>query len=266
MKKEITFRNAVEQDLDRIVEMLSDDFLGSKRECYQHPIPNSYIEAYKAITSDPNNELVVAWYANKIIGVQQIIFIPYITHQGRWRATIEGVRISSSIHGKGVGTKLIQWAIQRAKARGCHLIQLMTDKQRDDTLRFYERLGFNSTHEGFKMKLSFVLLSIHTNNHQVVAEKPPNEDLYKDALLTLISGNLDDAIVGHYGEYQNYHLFSVQIVEFQRIKEGEFNFRIKVQVPTWEEPSNKQSLDTITLEISPFKTAVTGFSHKDIKN
>ena len=39
--------------------------------------------------------------------------------------------------------------------------------------------------------LSFVLLSIHINNHQVVAEKPPNEDLYKDALLTLISGNLD---------------------------------------------------------------------------
>lgn len=153
MKKEITFRNAVEQDLDRIVEMLADDSLGSERECYQHPLPNSYIEAYKAIASDPNNELVVACYANKIIGVQQITFTPYITHQGGWRATIEGVVISSSLRGKGVGTKLIQWAIERAKARGCHLIQLTTDKQRDDALRFYERLGFNSTHEGLKMKL-----------------------------------------------------------------------------------------------------------------
>lgn len=153
MKKEITFRNATEQDLDRIVEMLSDDVLGSKRECYQQPLPNSYLEAFHAIAADPNNELVVACYANEVIGVQQITFTPYITHQGGWRAAIEGVRTSSSVRGKGVGTELIQWAIGRAKARGCHLIQLTTDKKRDEALRFYERLGFHATHEGLKMKL-----------------------------------------------------------------------------------------------------------------
>lgn len=68
-------------------------------------------------------------------------------------ATIEGVRTASSVRGKGVGTELIKWAIHRAKERGCHLIQLTTDKQRVDALRFYERLGFQSTHEGLKMKL-----------------------------------------------------------------------------------------------------------------
>ncbi|WP_075982854.1 GNAT family N-acetyltransferase [Bacillus massilinigeriensis] len=153
MKKEITFRNATVQDLDRIVEMLSDDVLGGKRERYHSPLPNSYIEAFKAITSDPNNELVVACYNNEVVGVQQITFTPYITYQGGWRATIEGVRISSSVRSKGVGSKLILYAIQQAKARGCHLIQLTTDKKRDDALRFYERLGFNATHEGLKMKL-----------------------------------------------------------------------------------------------------------------
>jgi GNAT superfamily N-acetyltransferase len=153
MKKEITFRNATEQDLESIVEMLADDVLGSKRECYRSPLPNSYLEAFQAIAADPNNELVVACYENIVIGVQQITFTPYITHQGGWRATIEGVRTSSSVRGKGVGTKLIQWAIQRAEARGCHLIQLTTDKKRDDALRFYEHLGFNATHEGLKLKL-----------------------------------------------------------------------------------------------------------------
>lgn len=153
MGKEITFRHATEKDLDRIVEMLSDDVLGSQRERYEHPLPNSYIEAFKAIASDLNNELVVACYGNEIVGVQQITFTPYITHQGGWRATIEGVRISSSVRGKGVGTQLIQWAIERAKERDCHLIQLTTDKKRDDALRFYEHLGFNATHEGMKMKL-----------------------------------------------------------------------------------------------------------------
>lgn len=153
MESEISFRIATEKDLDSIVAMLADDVLGRERERDEHPLPNSYVKAFKAISSDPNNELVVACYGNEVIGVQQITFTPYITHQGGWRATIEGVRTSSSVRGKGVGTKLIQWAIQRAKERGCHLVQLTTDKKREDALRFYERLGFKATHEGLKMKL-----------------------------------------------------------------------------------------------------------------
>lgn len=120
---------------------------------YEHPLPTSYIKAFEAITTDPNNELIVACDGHEVIGVQQITFTPYITHQGGWRATIEGVRTSTSVRGKGVGTKLIKWAIQRAEERGCHLVQLTTDKKRPDALRFYERLGFKATHEGLKLKL-----------------------------------------------------------------------------------------------------------------
>ncbi|MFG6117875.1 GNAT family N-acetyltransferase [Thalassobacillus sp. B23F22_16] len=150
---DIRFRMATEKDLDAIVAMLSDDILGSKRERYEYPLPNSYIKAFEAISADPNNELIVACDAHKVIGVQQITFTPYITHQGGWRATIEGVRTSASVRGKGVGTKLIKWAIQRAEERGCHLVQLTTDKKRPDALRFYENLGFKATHEGLKLKL-----------------------------------------------------------------------------------------------------------------
>ncbi|MFC7684952.1 GNAT family N-acetyltransferase [Ureibacillus sp. GCM10028918] len=153
METEIRFRIATEKDLESIVAMLADDVLGSKRERYEHPLPHSYLKAFEAITSDPNNELVVAYRGDEVIGVQQITFTPYITHQGGWRATIEGVRISSSVRGMGVGTKLIKWAIQRAEERGCHIVQLTTDKKRPDSLRFYERLGFKATHEGLKLKL-----------------------------------------------------------------------------------------------------------------
>ncbi|RXJ04406.1 GNAT family N-acetyltransferase [Anaerobacillus alkaliphilus] len=153
MEKEINFRIATEQDLDKIVEMLADDVLGRKRERYEQPLPDSYIEAFRAISSDPNNELVVACHGDEIIGVQQITFTPYITYQGGWRATIEGVRTSSASRGKGIGTELINWGINRAKERGCHLVQLTTDKERPDALRFYEKLGFKATHEGLKLKL-----------------------------------------------------------------------------------------------------------------
>jgi ribosomal protein S18 acetylase RimI-like enzyme len=148
----LTFREAKEQDLDNIVKMLSDDILGSKRERYEQPLPESYIKTFRAIDADPNNELIVACLEEEVVGVLQITFTPYITHQGGWRATIEGVRTASTVRGQGAGTELIQYAIQRAKNRGCHLVQLTTDKQRPEALRFYEKLGFQATHEGLKLK------------------------------------------------------------------------------------------------------------------
>ncbi len=151
--KKITFRPATEQDLDQIVAMLADDVLGKKRERFEKPLLESYIKAFQAIDADPNNELIVACLDDSIIGVQQLTFIPYLTYQGGWRATIEGVRTASSVRGKGVGTELVRWAIQCARQRGCLLNQLTTDKQRPDALRFYERLGFKATHEGLKVPL-----------------------------------------------------------------------------------------------------------------
>ncbi|MFP3392780.1 GNAT family N-acetyltransferase [Brevibacillus sp. SIMBA_040] len=149
----LTFRMATAQDVDKIVQLLADDELGKTRERYEKPLPESYLKAFEAIDNDPNNELIVACLGEDIVGVQQITFTPYLTHQGSWRATIEGVRTASTERGKGLGSKLILWAVERAKERGCHIVQLTTDKQRPDALRFYERLGFTATHEGLKMKL-----------------------------------------------------------------------------------------------------------------
>ncbi|WP_416148287.1 N-acetyltransferase family protein [Salipaludibacillus sp. HK11] len=153
MESELTFRKAEKKDVDRIVAMLADDGLGSKRERYENPLPISYMIAFEAITSDPNNELIVACINSEVVGVEQITFTPYITYQGGWRATIEGVRTAASVRGKGVGTELIKWGIHRAEERSCHLVQLTTDKERPDALSFYEKLGFKASHEGLKLKL-----------------------------------------------------------------------------------------------------------------
>ena len=115
-RNKVTFRNALEKDLDFIVQMLADDVLGNTRERYEQPLPESYLNAFKAIESDPNNELVVACYGDEIVGVQQITFTPYLTRQGGWRATIEGVRIASTVRGKGIGSKLIEYGVQRLKS------------------------------------------------------------------------------------------------------------------------------------------------------
>ncbi|BAB05687.1 GNAT family N-acetyltransferase [Halalkalibacterium halodurans] len=151
MNIHVTIREATEGDLEQMVHMLADDVLGRKRERYEKPLPVSYVRAFKEIKKDKNNELIVACNGEEIVGMLQVTFTPYLTYQGSWRATIEGVRTHSAARGQGIGSQLVCWAIERAKERGCHLIQLTTDKQRPDALRFYEQLGFKASHEGLKM-------------------------------------------------------------------------------------------------------------------
>ena len=150
---DLSFREATKSDLTALVHMLGDDSLGIMREDLSTPMNPKYIEAFNHIESDPNNELIVATLNDDIVGMVQLTFIPYLTHTGSWRCLIEGVRIHSGYRGKGLGGKLFEWSIQRAKGRNCRLVQLTSDKTRTEALKFYESLGFVASHEGFKLHL-----------------------------------------------------------------------------------------------------------------
>ncbi|MHC4955146.1 MAG: GNAT family N-acetyltransferase, partial [Planctomycetota bacterium] len=131
-----------------------DDRLGKDRERPDDPLPQSYYKSFDAIDGDPNNELLLATSNDTIVGFLQLTFVPSMTYQGSWRALIEGVRVSREIRGGGIGRKLVQEAIDRAKARGCLWVQLTTNKSREKARRFYESLGFEATHEGMKLRLA----------------------------------------------------------------------------------------------------------------
>jgi GNAT superfamily N-acetyltransferase len=151
----LTFRRATLGDLPAIVGLLAADPLGSRRERFVQPLPQGYIDAFAAIDGDPNNELVVVEAEEgPVIGVLQLTFIPSITYQGGWRALVEGVRVAAGYRSGGVGEALFRWAMQRARDRGCRMIQLTSDKARPDAIRFYERLGFVCSHEGLKLHLA----------------------------------------------------------------------------------------------------------------
>jgi GNAT superfamily N-acetyltransferase len=149
----LVFRPAVLSDLETIVAMLADDTFGAARESSTSPLSDAYYKAFDAINKDPNNELIVAERQGVVVAALQLTFIPGLTFHGGWRAMIEGVRVSSAMRSSGIGTKLIQWAVDRARARDCKLVQLTTNKLRTDSIRFYERLGFVATHEGMKMPI-----------------------------------------------------------------------------------------------------------------
>jgi ribosomal protein S18 acetylase RimI-like enzyme len=147
------FRAALESDLPALVSMLAQDDLGAHREDDSEPLNRNYLDAFDAINRDPNQALVVAELVHRVVGMMQLTFIPYLTHIGSWRCLIEGVRIHADCRGRGLGNAMIEWAIDAARKRDCRIVQLTSDKQRPDALRFYAALGFEATHEGFKLKL-----------------------------------------------------------------------------------------------------------------
>lgn len=149
----LLFREATRADLPTLINMLATDKLGALREDTTTPLNKAYDAAFNAIDIDPNNELIVVEASGTIVGMLQLTFIPYLTYIGSWRCLVEGVRIHQNFRGQGLGTQLFTWVIHRAQEKGCKLVQLTSDKQRPDALKFYESLGFQATHEGFKLKL-----------------------------------------------------------------------------------------------------------------
>ena len=81
-------RLATDKDLRDIVRMLADDLLGSQRERYEDPLPESYINAFREIDADPNNELIVAECDGEVIGTLQLTYTPSISFQGGKRCTV----------------------------------------------------------------------------------------------------------------------------------------------------------------------------------
>ncbi|MGY8798746.1 MAG: N-acetyltransferase family protein [Longimicrobiales bacterium] len=149
----LIFRDATEDDLPVIVSLLANDPLGALREGGSDVLVPSYYDAFRAISDDPNHELIVASLGGAVVGVLQLSFIPHLTYEGGWRAQIEGVRVAEESRSGGVGKSLFEHAISQARRKGCHLVQLTTDRRRPEALRFYLSLGFEATHDGLKLHL-----------------------------------------------------------------------------------------------------------------
>ncbi len=149
--KKFEIRPAVADDVPAIVAMLADDPLGAQRESPDDLSP--YYAALQRLSSDSNQHLVVAVREGRVVGTLQLTIVPGLSRKGAVRSIIEAVRIHADERGNGLGTRLIEWAIDTSRREGCQLVQLTSDATRTDAHRFYERLGFTASHVGFKLQL-----------------------------------------------------------------------------------------------------------------
>ncbi|MFF4578986.1 GNAT family N-acetyltransferase [Streptomyces sp. NPDC001389] len=145
------FRTATRRDLPAVLALLADE------ERVVDPasvvIGEAHERAFADIEADPRNEVLVLADGEAVLGCLQLTYIPGLGRGGRERALVEAVRIRADRRGGGLGAELMRLAAERARARGCGLVQLTSGKRRSAAHRFYERLGYARSHEGFKLPL-----------------------------------------------------------------------------------------------------------------
>jgi ribosomal protein S18 acetylase RimI-like enzyme len=150
---DLVIRPARRDDVPVIVALLADDPLGRAREEPSDPLSDVYWRAFDDIAAQSGNHLLVAERSGAVIGCLQLTIIPGLSRRGMKRGLIEAVRVGAACRGLGVGEHLVRHAVAIARAQGCRLVQLTSDKSRADAHRFYERLGFAASHVGMKLSL-----------------------------------------------------------------------------------------------------------------
>ncbi|MEY3197402.1 MAG: hypothetical protein RLZZ59_773 [Pseudomonadota bacterium] len=149
----LTHRKAKIADLPHIIALLLEDELGSTRESKSAELDESYIKAFHKIDSDPNQYLMVVENDDEIIATCHLTIMPSLTFIGSTRMQIEAVRVAGKYRGQKIGSWMFDQAISYAKAMDVSIIQLTTNKKRPQAKHFYEKLGFEASHEGMKLYL-----------------------------------------------------------------------------------------------------------------
>src|SRR5690606_35191341 len=116
------------EDLPAIVRLLADDDLGATRERVEDPLPPAYERAFREIEASPDQELITLEFDGAVVGTMQLTYMAGLSHQGMRRLEIEAVRVERSLRSRGLGETMIRWAMERARERGCGMVQLTSNK------------------------------------------------------------------------------------------------------------------------------------------
>ncbi len=149
----LAYRPATEADLPFIVGLIFEDAVVVTNDAVADALGADYRKALAAIAADPNQEMFVVDENGVPVGCFQLTYIPGLMRRGMWRGLIESVHVSAAHRNRGLGSEMMRWAVEHCRARGCGMIQLTSNKKRTDAHRFYRRLGFEQSHEGFKLFL-----------------------------------------------------------------------------------------------------------------
>jgi GNAT superfamily N-acetyltransferase len=150
----IAIRLARREDVARIAELImlgAPVLTQTPEEIAAEALHPDYIRAFEEVAASPANTLFVAERSGAVVGTFQITLIPGLAARGRRRAKIESVHVAPESRGLGIGAIMMAHALAFAREHNVGLVELTSNKAREDAHRFYRNLGFDQSHEGFKI-------------------------------------------------------------------------------------------------------------------
>jgi GNAT superfamily N-acetyltransferase len=94
------------------------------------------------ILADPNLRYYVAVEKEKIVATCTLTLIPNLTRGLRPYGLIENVVTTPDYRRRGFATEVLRFALDEAWSTGCYKVMLETGSKKEETLRFYEKAGF----------------------------------------------------------------------------------------------------------------------------
>ena len=152
----ITMREATRADVARIAGLIMQGAAKQSRtaaEIDQEAGDPAYLAAFDEVSASPLNALFVAELEGEVVGTLQVTLIPGLANRGRKRAKLESVHVDPARRSRGIGAVMVAFAVDFARRNGVGLVELTSNKSREAAHRFYRRLGFEQSHEGFKLEL-----------------------------------------------------------------------------------------------------------------
>ena len=136
---EVTIEPAISADVDALCVLLGELFA---QETEFTPDAEAQRCGLVMILAEPRaGEIWVARCAGKVVGLVNLLFT-ISTALGAPVALLEDMVVSRHHRGTGIGTQLLNKAIDVAHARGCRRITLLTDADNTVAQHWYEQHGF----------------------------------------------------------------------------------------------------------------------------
>ncbi len=145
----VVIREAAEADLPRLLDLYFQlSQLGSRPEDAPRPVTAAHRGALQALRADPHATCLVLERNGQVVGTLTMYILANLSHGARPFAVIENVVTDATVRGRGFGRLLMAHAEELARRHGCYRLVLTSHRRRTDAHRFYERLGFQRSHEG----------------------------------------------------------------------------------------------------------------------
>ena len=104
---------------------------------------------WRELLSQSNNRVFVIDGGAHLKATCTLTVIPSVARGGRGYAVIENVVTHPECRRTGMGSAVLAAAVEAAWAANCYKVSLATGSQRESTLRFYEKAGFQRNARNF---------------------------------------------------------------------------------------------------------------------